>query len=93
MGFPGGASGKEAACQWGRSPGGGNGNPVLYSCLENSMDRGAWWAIVHGDAKSWTLLSARTRTHTHTQMHTHTHTHTHTHKESHVECKDLVVEY
>ena len=31
----------------GRSPGGGNGNPLQYSCLENSMDRGAWWATVH----------------------------------------------
>ena len=41
----------------GRSLGGGNGNPVQYSCLENSMDRGAWWAIVHGVAKSWTQLS------------------------------------
>ena len=36
----------------GRSPGGGNGNPLQYSCLENSMDRGAWWATVHGVAKS-----------------------------------------
>ena len=36
----------------GRSPGGGNGNPLLYSCLENSMDRGVWWATVHGAAKS-----------------------------------------
>ena len=36
----------------GRSPGEGNGNPLLYSCLENSMDGGAWWAIVHGVAKS-----------------------------------------
>ena len=35
----------------GRSPGGGNGNPLQYSCLENSMDRGAWWATVHGVAK------------------------------------------
>ena len=35
----------------GRSPGGGNGNPLQYSCLENPMDRGAWWAIVHGVAK------------------------------------------
>ena len=35
----------------GRSPGGGNGNPLQYSCLENSMDRGARWAIVHGMAK------------------------------------------
>ena len=38
----------------GRSPGGGNDNPLQYSCLENSMDRGAWWAIVHGVAKSRT---------------------------------------
>ena len=37
----------------GRSPGGGNGNPLQYSCLENSMDRGAWWATVHGVTKSW----------------------------------------
>ena len=36
----------------GRSPGGGNGNPVQYGCLENPMDRGAWWATVHGVAKS-----------------------------------------
>ena len=39
------------------SPGEGNGYPVQYSCLENSMDRGAWWATVQGDAKSWTQLS------------------------------------
>ena len=37
----------------GRSPGGGNGNPLQYSCLENPMDRGAWRATVHGVAKSW----------------------------------------
>ena len=36
----------------GRSPGEGNGNPLQYSCLENFMDRGAWWATVHGVAKS-----------------------------------------
>ena len=36
----------------GRSPGGGNGNPLKYSSLENSMDRGAWWATVYGVAKS-----------------------------------------
>ena len=41
----------------GRSPGEGNGNPLQYSCLENPMDRGAWWAIVHGVAKSRTRLS------------------------------------
>ena len=40
----------------GRSPGGGHGNPLQYSCLENPMDRGAWRAIVHGVAKSWTQL-------------------------------------
>ena len=38
----------------GTSPAGGNGNPLQYSCLENPMDRGAWWAIVHGVAESWT---------------------------------------
>ena len=41
---------------WGRSPGGGHGNPLQYSCLENPMDRGAWWATVHRVAKSWTQL-------------------------------------
>ena len=39
---------------WGRSPGGGNGNPFQYSCLENSVDRGAWCAPVHGVTKRWT---------------------------------------
>ena len=56
MGFPGGSNGKESACSvgdlgsipgLGRSPGGGNGNPLQYSCLENSMDRGVWRATVH----------------------------------------------
>ena len=41
----------------GRFPGEGNGNPLQYSCLENPMDRGAWWATAHGVAKSWTWLS------------------------------------
>ena len=41
----------------GRTHGKGNGNPLQYSCLENSMDRGAWWATVHGVAKTWTHLS------------------------------------
>ena len=36
---------------WGRSPGEGNGNPLQYSCLENPMDRRAWWATVHGVTK------------------------------------------
>ena len=38
----------------GRSPGGGNGNPLQYSYLENSMDRGAWQAVVHEVTKNWT---------------------------------------
>ena len=61
MGFPGGSDGKASACiaedpgsilGWGGSPGEGNGNPLQYSCLENSMDRGVWQATVHGVAKS-----------------------------------------
>ena len=48
----------------GRSPREGNGNPLQYSCLENPMDRGAWWAPVHGVAKSQTHLK-RLRMHTH----------------------------
>ena len=65
LGFPGGSVGKESACNvgdtgdvgsvlgLGRSPRGGHGNPLQYSCLENPMDRGAWWATVHRVAKSW----------------------------------------
>ena len=57
----------------GRSPGEGHGNPLQYSCLENSMDRWAWQATVHGVTKSWIWLSNwHTHTHTHTQyMHLH----------------------
>ena len=47
----------------GRSPGGGRGNPLQYSCLENSMDRGAWWVTVHGVARvrhNWSNLVHRT---------------------------------
>ena len=66
MGFPDGLDGKASA--WnagdpglipglGRYPGEGNGNPLQYSCLENSMDGGAWWATVHGVSKSQTRLS------------------------------------
>ena len=66
QGFPDGSGGKESACDVGdlgsipgsgRSPGERNGNPLQYSCLENSMGRGAWQATVHGVAKSWTWLS------------------------------------
>ena len=49
---------------WGRTPGGGHGNPLQYSCLENPMDREAWWATVHRVAKSPTRLK---------QLHTLTH--------------------
>ena len=60
------AHGKESACDAGdlgpilgsgRSPGKGDGNPLQYSCLGNSMDRGVWQATVHGVTKSWTQLS------------------------------------
>ena len=66
LGFPGGSDGKDSMCNvgdlvsipgLGRSPGGGHGNPLQYSCLENLMDRGAWRATVHGAAKSQTRLS------------------------------------
>ena len=65
MGCPRGSFGKESACNagdlgsvpgLGRSLGEGNSNPLQYSCLESPMDRGAWWATVHGVAKSWTRL-------------------------------------
>ena len=39
----------------GRSPAGGNGSPLHYSCLDNPMDRGAWQVVVHGITKSWTI--------------------------------------
>ena len=47
----------------GRSSGVGNGNPPQYSCWENSMDRGAWQAIVHGVTKSWTRLNECAQAH------------------------------
>ena len=65
-GFPGSLDGKASAYNvgdlgsipgLGRSPGEGNSNPLQYSCLENPMDQGAWWATVHGVTKSWTRLS------------------------------------
>ena len=67
-GFPGGTSGKEPPASAGdmrdiglipgsgRSPGGGHGNPLQHSYLENPTDRGAWWTTVHRVAQSWTLL-------------------------------------
>ena len=87
-GLSGGTSGKESVYQcrrreglgfnpWvGRSPGEGNSKPLHYSCLENPMDRGAWWATVHGVAKS----DMTECTHMHTHIHnTHKHPPTHTH--------------
>ena len=65
-GFPGGSDGKKSACNAedldlipgsGRSPGEGNSNTLQYSCLLNFMDRGPWWASVHGVAKSRTRLT------------------------------------
>ena len=71
MGSSGGPDGKDSSCNAGdpglihglrRSPGEVNGYSLQYSCLENSMDRGALWATVHGVAKSWTRLSKCTHT-------------------------------
>ena len=71
MGFLGGSEGKASACKAedlgsipgsGRSPGEGNDNPLQYSCLEISMDRGAWQAAVHVVTKSQTQLSVNTFT-------------------------------
>ena len=62
MGFPGSSDGKESTCNagdldsipgLGRFPGEGKGYPLQYSCLENSMDGGAWWVTVHEVAKHW----------------------------------------
>ena len=66
-GFPDGSEGKKlptnagdtgdmSSVSGGRSHGEGNGNPLQYSCPENSMNRGAWWAIVYRVTKSWTQL-------------------------------------
>ena len=52
----------------GRSPRVGNGNALKYSCLENSMGRGAWWATGYGVTKMWIPLSTHTHTHTHTHI-------------------------
>ena len=66
MRFPGGSEVKASACNAGdvgsipgsgRSTGEGNGNPLQYSCQENPMDQGAWWATVHGVTKGRTQLS------------------------------------
>ena len=66
MDFPVSSGSKESACnagdpdlipESGRSPGEGNVYSLQYSCLENSMDRGARWSTVHGVEKSWTQLS------------------------------------
>ena len=78
LGFPGGPDSKESACnardpalipRSGRSCGEGNGNPLQYSCLENSMDRGAWSNTVHGVAGKSDTTERQTDTHTHTHTH------------------------
>ena len=67
LGFPGGSDSKESSCNAGdpdsipgsgRSPEEGNGYPLQYPCLENSVDRGAWRATVHGVTKSWIRLNS-----------------------------------
>ena len=77
LGFPGGSDGKESICNagdqgsipgLGRSPGEGNGNILSYSCLENPMDRGAWWDAVPGVSKSQTQLEWLKQTHTHNPL-------------------------
>ena len=80
IGLPQWLNGRESACNAGDTgdmdpipgsetpPGGGHGNPLQYSCLENPMDRGAWWATVHRVAKSQTGLK---RLSTHTCIHIH----------------------
>ena len=82
-GFPSGSGDKESAYNAGNlgsTPGSGRSAgeeiqyPLQYSCLEDSMDREAWWATVHGIAKTQIQLS---------DFHTHTHTHTHTQTQIH----------
>ena len=74
--FPGGSDGKESACSTGnpgsipgsgRSPGGGHGNSLQYSCLENRRDRGAWWAIAPGVTES-DMAEVTEHTHTHREV-------------------------
>ena len=74
-----------------RSPGGGNGNPLQYSCLENFTEREVWWIPLFiwslRRMKLWACACRHTHTHTHrhthTQTDTHTNTHTHTHPQTH----------
>ena len=72
LGFPGGSDGKGSACNTGdpgsipglrKSPGEGNGNPLQYSCLKNSIDRGAWQATVDGGLKQSDTTERLTHTH------------------------------
>ena len=66
----------------GRSPGGGNGNTLQHACLENPMDREAWWTTVHGITKESDITEcACIHTHAHVRTHTHAHAcaHMHTH--------------
>ena len=102
LGFPGGLDGKESAYNagdlgfipgWRSFPGRENGYTLQYSCLENSMDREAWWAYTpwglkdsdttERDSHTRTRTYTLTRTHTLTQAHTHTHRGTHTQAHTH----------
>jgi len=77
VGFPGGSDGKQYACNVGDPGSTPRWVRLQYSCLDNSLDRGAWWATVHGIAESNTT-ERLTHTHTHTDICTRTHRHTHT---------------
>ena len=88
FGTPCGSDGKESACNAGdpglipgsgRSPGEGDGYPLQFSCLENPMDRGAWWATVHGACKKSNMTKQLTHTNTHTDVGAYIHMHVHTH--------------
>ena len=61
----------------GRSPRGGNGNPLQYSCLENPIDGGTWWTTAHRVIES--NMTEQSSVHVRACTHTHTHTHTHKH--------------
>ena len=80
MGFHDGSDSKESACNArdpglilgsGRSPGGGHGNPLQSSCLENPMDRGAWWATVRGVTESQTGLNTQHGTYIYIYIYIH----------------------
>ena len=79
----------------GRLPREGNGNPLQYSCLGNSMDRGAWWATIHGVAKESDTTQQLNNyiyicTYTHTYIHIYTHMHTHIRSDEYIHSKRYI---